>query len=145
MSITSFQNKNCKLQQSLQDHHIVLKWKLSKVSSSITTTPSQSENLQISLLSWPPYPLEMKIAQDESHQDHHTLSKKKLSKSVLSRPPHPCKVNTVKKSALNRTTTPSQSRIYRKSVLSRSLHLSKWKLWKINSFKTTTPSQNGNP
>ena len=67
--------------QFFQDHHTLPKQKLFKISSFMTTTPSQNRNCSKSVLSRPPHPPKVET--------------RNCSKSVLSRPPHPPKVETV--------------------------------------------------
>ena len=61
--------------QFFQDHHTLPKYKLFKISSFKTTTPSQSRNCSKSLLSRPPHPPKVETVQNQFYHDHHTLPK----------------------------------------------------------------------
>ena len=121
------------------------------MSSFKTTTPSESRICSKSVISYPPDPPKVETVQNQFFHDHHSLPKWKLFKISpfkTTTPPHP-------------TTAPSESRKCSKLVLSRPPHplkietvqneffqdyhtLWKKKLFKMSSFKTTTPSQSRN-
>ena len=109
-----------------QDHHTLPKWTLTKISSFRITTSSQCRNLKISSFktTMPSQIKNLKIGSFKTITPSQSINCKN---SVLSRPPHPPKVEIIKNKFLQDHHT-----------------LPEWKLIKISSFKTTKTSQNRN-
>ena len=103
--------------QFLQDWHIILKWKLFK-----------------KVLSRSPYPPKMKFVQNQSFQDHQTISKLKSSKF---RPPHHPKVKIIENQSFYGH--PTYSGFCKNKTVQGNHTLPKWTVLKANPLNTTTP------